>query len=105
MVAGQPAHVAMAPLFHPKGAVVELKREIVVGKGGKEGEGDRPQIFANQPCLPSTQSLLSSSTSSCSYHAHSTDQKYQKQCKFISSFSKVLFIYYFIEIFRFYNMQ
>jgi hypothetical protein len=40
MVAGQPAHVAKAPPFYPKGVVVELKREIVEGKGGKEGEGD-----------------------------------------------------------------
>jgi hypothetical protein len=42
MVAGQPAHVAKAPPFYPKGVVVELKREIVEGKGGKEGEGDWP---------------------------------------------------------------
>jgi hypothetical protein len=42
MVAGQLAHVAKAPPFYPKGVVVELKREIVEGKGGKEGEGDWP---------------------------------------------------------------
>jgi hypothetical protein len=42
MVAGWPAHVAKAPPFYPKGVVVELKREIVEGKGGKEGEGDWP---------------------------------------------------------------
>jgi hypothetical protein len=42
MVVGRPAHVAKAPPFYPKGAVVELKREIVEGKGGKEGEGGRP---------------------------------------------------------------
>jgi hypothetical protein len=28
-------------LFCPKGVVVELKREIVEGKGRKEGEGGR----------------------------------------------------------------
>jgi hypothetical protein len=39
MVAWQPAHVAIAPLLCYKGLVVELKREIVEGKGGKEGEG------------------------------------------------------------------
>jgi hypothetical protein len=54
----------------------------------------------HRPCLASTQSLHSSSTSSCSYHAHSTNQKHQKQSKFLSSFSKFLF-----EIFRFYIMQ
>jgi hypothetical protein len=42
MVVGRPAHVAKAPPFYPKGAVVELKRKIVEGKGGKEGEGGRP---------------------------------------------------------------
>jgi hypothetical protein len=31
--------VAIAPLLCPKGVVVGLKREIVEGKGGKEGEG------------------------------------------------------------------
>jgi hypothetical protein len=41
-VAGWPAHVAIAPPFYPKGVVVELKREIVEGKGVKEGEGDWP---------------------------------------------------------------
>jgi hypothetical protein len=39
MVAGWLAHVASAPKHCPKGVVVELKREIVEGKGGKEGEG------------------------------------------------------------------
>jgi hypothetical protein len=39
MVAGWLAHVASAPKLCPKGVVVELKREIVEGKGGKEGEG------------------------------------------------------------------
>jgi hypothetical protein len=37
-VAGRPAHVASAPKLCPKGVVVELKGEIVEGKGGKEGE-------------------------------------------------------------------
>jgi hypothetical protein len=41
MVTGWPAHVAKALPFCPKGVVVELKREIVEGKGGKEGEGCR----------------------------------------------------------------
>jgi hypothetical protein len=44
MVAGRPTHVATATPFCPKGVVVELKREIVEGKGGKEGEGDRLAI-------------------------------------------------------------
>jgi hypothetical protein len=32
-------HVASTPKLYPKGVVVELKRKIVEGKGGKEGEG------------------------------------------------------------------
>jgi hypothetical protein len=42
MVIGRLAHVASAPKLCPKGVVVELKGEIVEGKGGKEGEGGRP---------------------------------------------------------------
>jgi hypothetical protein len=42
MVAGRPTHVAKAPPFRPKGVVIELKREIVEGKGGKKGEGGWP---------------------------------------------------------------
>jgi hypothetical protein len=41
MVAERLAHVAKAPSFCPKVVVVELKREIVEGKVGKEGEGVR----------------------------------------------------------------
>jgi hypothetical protein len=41
MVVGRPAHVAKAPPVYTKSVVVELKREIVEGKGGKEGEGGR----------------------------------------------------------------
>jgi hypothetical protein len=37
-VARRPAHVAIAPPLCPKGVVVELKREIVEGKEGKDGE-------------------------------------------------------------------
>jgi hypothetical protein len=41
MVAGWPAHLAKAAPFYSQGVVVELKREILEGKGGKEGEGGR----------------------------------------------------------------
>jgi hypothetical protein len=42
MVARPSVYVAIAPLLCPKGVMVELNREIVEGKGGKEGEGGRP---------------------------------------------------------------
>jgi hypothetical protein len=53
-VAGRPAHVAIAPLLCPKGVVVELKREIVEGKGGKEGAGGRPAtiLWPTGPAWP-----------------------------------------------------
>jgi hypothetical protein len=93
MVVGRPAHVAIAHLVYPKGVVIELKREIVEGKGGRRWSAGHHSL-ADRECLASTQSLFSSSTSSCSYHAHSTDQKHQKQSKFLSFFSKFfLFIY------------
>jgi hypothetical protein len=63
------------------------------------------QSLADQPCLAFTQPLLSSSTSSCSYYAHSTDQKYQKESKFLSSFSKVLFIIFLKFLILYYAMM
>jgi hypothetical protein len=42
MVVGWLALVCKAPPLCLKGVVVELKREIVEGKGGKEGEGGQP---------------------------------------------------------------
>jgi hypothetical protein len=42
MVAGWPAHVAIAPPLCSKAVVVELKREVVEGKEGKEDEGGWP---------------------------------------------------------------
>jgi hypothetical protein len=44
MMSGRPTHVVKAPPFCPKGVVVELKRVIVEGKGGNEGEGSRSAI-------------------------------------------------------------
>jgi hypothetical protein len=45
MVVGRPTHAASAPKHCTKGAMVELKRKIVEGKGGKEGEGGRPAML------------------------------------------------------------
>jgi hypothetical protein len=94
MVAGWPARVAIAPLLCPKRVVVELKREIGEGKGGKEEEGGRPAtiLWPIGQTMAAAQYLLSSSTSSCSYHAHSTDQKHQ--IPFILFLKLYLFIYF-----------
>jgi hypothetical protein len=98
-MAGRTTHLASAPKLCPKGVVIELKREIVEAKGGRRWPASH-QSLADRPCLASTQSLLSSLTQSCSYHAHSIDQKRQKYRKFLSSFFKVLFIY-FLNFFDF----
>jgi hypothetical protein len=62
------------------GAMVEIKRNIVEGKEGKRGERwpAGQKSLARQPHLASTQLPLSFFTTSCSFHAHSTDQKNQK---------------------------
>jgi hypothetical protein len=104
-VVRRPAHVTKAPLLCHKGVVVELKREIVEGKGGNEGGGGRsvtnlwptghawpplnpyfhpPLHLAPLMPTPLTKSIKSKSNS---FHP----------------FPK-LFLFIF-EIFRFYNMQ
>jgi hypothetical protein len=100
MMAGRPDHVAKAPPFCPKGAVVELKREIVDEKGGKEGEGGRPatNLWPTSHAWPSLNPY---------FHLPlhivplMLTQKHQKQTQFLSSFSKILFIFYFFEILDF----
>jgi hypothetical protein len=57
MVAGRPTHVASAPKLCPEGVVVELKKEIVEGKGGRRWPASH-QSLADRPCLAMTQSLL-----------------------------------------------
>jgi hypothetical protein len=53
-VADRPTHVASAPKLCPKGVVVELKREIVEGKGGRREKVVGHQSLADWPCLAST---------------------------------------------------
>jgi hypothetical protein len=77
--------------------------EIVEEKGGKEGEGGwpAPNLWPTDHAWPPLNPYFHPPL-----HVvpHSIDQKHQKQSQVLSSFSKVLFIY-FIEIFRFYIMQ
>jgi hypothetical protein len=65
--------VASAPKLCPKGATVELKKEIVVGK---EGEGGRPatNILPTSHDWPPLKPYFHLSL----HLAHSTDQKHQK---------------------------
>jgi hypothetical protein len=96
MVVGQPAHVASAPKLCPKGVVVELKRGIVEGKGGNEGEGGRPGMLGLH--LIPTFILHFILLLSCSLHLpKSSKVTFHSFLKF--------FLFIFFEIFRFYIMQ
>jgi hypothetical protein len=55
-VAGQPAHLAIAPPLCTKVVVVELKRMLVENKVGKGGVGGQP---AGQPFWSASQALAS----------------------------------------------
>jgi hypothetical protein len=105
MVAGRPALVAIAPLLHPKGVVVELKREIVEGKGGREGEGGQlatilwlaghawpPLNPYFHPPLHLAPIMLTALTKSI-------------KCKASSFHPFPMFFLFIFEIFRFYIMQ
>jgi hypothetical protein len=108
MVVGRPSHVASAPKLCPKGLVVELRREIVEGKGGKEGEGGRPTSHAwhplnpyFHPLNPYFHALLHLAPIMLTPLTKSIKSKANSFHPFPESF---LFIYFF-DFFRFYIMQ
>jgi hypothetical protein len=102
MVVGRPAHVASAPKLCPKGVVVELKRVIVEGNGGKEGESGRPATIFGWPAMLGLHSIPTFILHfilllSCSLHWPKASKV--KQIPFIlfqSSF--YLFIFWFFKI-------
>jgi hypothetical protein len=102
-VAGWPPLVASAPKLCPKYVVVKLTREIVEGKGRKEGEGSwpatnlRPTGHAWPPLNPYIHPplhlapiMLTPLTKSIKSKANS-----------FHPFSRVLFIYLFFDFFYF----
>jgi hypothetical protein len=105
-VASWPAHVAIGPLLCPKGGVVELKGEIVEGKGGKTGEGGRsftilwPTGHAWPPLNPYFHPPLHLAPIMLTPLTKASKVKQIPFYIFQSSF--YLFIF---EIFRFYIMQ
>jgi hypothetical protein len=98
-VAERPAHVAKSSPISPQGVVVEIKVKIVEGKEGKRGEGGRPAIDTWPPLNSHIHSsphlaplLLTPLTKSIKSKANSL---HLFQC----------FIYFFLNFFRFYDMQ
>jgi hypothetical protein len=97
--------VAKDPPLCPKGVVVELKREIVEEKGGKEGEGGRPATnlwptgHACPPLNPYFHSPLHLAPIMLTPLAKSTNVTQIPFILFQSSF------YLFLNFFRFYIMQ
>jgi hypothetical protein len=73
--------------------VVELKREIVEGKGGKEGEGGRPIGHAWPPLNP----YLHPPLHLAPIMLTPLTKSIKNLSKFFSSFSKVLFILKFLD--------
>jgi hypothetical protein len=100
------AHVAKAPPFCLKGVVVEQKREIVEGKGGKEGEGGRPATniwltgHAWPPLNPYFHPPLHLVTLMLTPLTKSTKSKVNS----FHVFPKFI-LFFLFEIFRFYIMQ
>jgi hypothetical protein len=105
MLVGRLAHVANAPPFCPKGVVIELKREIVEGKGGNDGEGGQPATnhwptgHASPPLNPYFHPLLHLAPIMLTPLTKSIKSKANSFHLFPKFF---LFIF---EIFRFYIMQ
>jgi hypothetical protein len=105
MVAGWLAHVAIAPPLRSKGVVVEIEGD----NRGKRRKGGRRlpvshQSLADQPCLASTQSLLSSSTSLAAIMLTRLTKSIKSKANFFHPFPK-FFLFLFFETFRFYIMQ
>jgi hypothetical protein len=100
-VAERPAHGAKSSPICPKGAVVEIKRKIVEEKEGKKGKRwpAGHKSLARRSHLTSTQLPLSLFTTSCSSHAHSTNQKIKSKANSFHVFQSS--IYFFLKFLDF----
>jgi hypothetical protein len=105
MVAGRPAHVAKAHPFCPKGVVVELKKEIVEGKVGKEGEGSRPDTNLSPTChaWPPLNPYLHPPLHPAPPMITPVTKSIKSKANCFHPFPN--FFLFIFEIFRFYNMQ
>jgi hypothetical protein len=106
MVAGRPAHVANTPPFCPKGVVVELTREMVEGKGGKEGEGGRSatNIFPIGLAWPPLNPYFHPPLHLAPIMPTPLTKSIKSKANFFHHFTK-FFLFIYFEIFRFYIMQ
>jgi hypothetical protein len=102
-VAGRPAHVAIAPLLCPKGVVVELKRKIVEGKGGKEGEAGRlaTNLWPTSHAWPPLNPYFHPTLHLAPIMLTPLTKSIKSKVNFFHPFPK----FFFFEIFRFYIMQ
>jgi hypothetical protein len=89
--------VASALKFCPKVVVVELKGEIVEGKGGKEGEGGRlaTNLWLTSHAWPPLNPYFHPPLHLAPIMLTPLTKSIKSKSKFLSSFSKVLSIYLF----------
>jgi hypothetical protein len=97
--------VAIVPSLCPKGMVVELKREIVEGKGGTEGEGNRSatNLWPTGHAWPPLNPYFHPPLHLASIMLTPLTKSIKSKANFFHPFSK--FFLFIFEIFRFYIMQ
>jgi hypothetical protein len=107
MVAGLPAHVASAPKLCPKCVVVELKREIVEGKGGKEGEGVRPatNLWLTSDSWPPPNPYYHPPLHLAPIMLTPLTKSIKSKANSFHPFPEFFLFIYFLDFFRFYIMQ
>jgi hypothetical protein len=100
--------VASAPILCHKGVVVELKREIVEGKGGKEGEGGRSatNLWLTSHAWPPLNSYFHTPLHLASIMLTPLTKSIKSKANSFYPFPEFfLFIYFFEFFFIFYIMQ
>jgi hypothetical protein len=105
MVVGRLAHVAKAPPFCPKCVVVELKREVVEGKGGMEGEGGQPttNLWPTSDAWPPLRPYFHPPLHLIPLMLTPLTKSIKSKANSFHLFPKFFFLFIF-EIFRFYIM-
>jgi hypothetical protein len=107
MVAGRPAHMASTPKLCPKSVVVELKREIVEGKGGKDGEGGQlgTNLWPTGHVWPPLNPYFHPPLHLAPINLTPLTKSIKSKANSFHHFPKFFLFYFYFEIFRFYIMQ